>query len=102
MSKDMKRRKHNLLHRVNCACCGKAERIEIKPEGAIPSGWKYFGRVNVNTCQTDKFFWKVPEGVDWKDTDKWKKVPNACYDPKAKKKLVEYWECPECYGDKSK
>jgi len=95
-------RKHNLLHRVECAECGKTERIEIRTDGSIPSEWKYFGRININACKTDKYFFEVPEGVDWNNTRKWKKIPNKFYDPKAKKKEVEIWECGSCFSSKVK
>ena len=95
-------RKHILNHKVSCAKCGRSERIEIKLNGAIPSGWKYFGKINVNVCQTEKYFYKVPEGVDWKDVEKWKRVPNKCYNPKIRPKMVEYWEGPCCNKEGSK
>jgi len=84
------------LHKVCCANCGKEERIEIDDNGKIITpNWKYFGKVCINACATSKFFYRL-DGKDFFDKKSWTKIPNTCYDPKAKKKMVEYWEEIEC------
>jgi len=84
-----------MKHKVNCVDCGKTERIEVTI-GEIPKGgWLYQGRLKSNSCQTEKYFYEVPEGFSISD-DKWKKVKNECYDPSVKPKYVEMWVCPEC------
>jgi len=86
-------------HKVICGLCGKSEIIEIPPNGKIPNRWRYYGKLNVNACQTSKFYYKFPEGFPKKveDWDKEKiKVPNKCYDPKVKPKYIELWFHAKC------
>jgi len=84
------------LHSVTCAVCGKTERIEIDSNGKILTpNWMYFGRININACKTSKFLYRL-DGKSLFDKKSWTKIPNTCYDPKAKKKMVEYWECGTC------
>lgn len=82
-----------LKHRVMCATCGKRETIKIVNR-KIPENWGYFGKIDVNACETSKY---VLESKNPKrPLDDMVKIPNPCYDPKAKHKFVEYWECREC------
>lgn len=86
-----------MKHKVTCMDCGKIERVEVERGKKIKSGWWYYGKTNINACQTDKFFWKAidpAKGIC--DRDNMEKVPNPCYDPKVKPKLVEMWTCPDC------
>lgn len=78
---------------VRCAACGKRETIKIV-NGRIPENWSYFGKVDVNACETSKYFLqpKNPEHP----LDDLIKTPNPCYDPKARHKFAEYWKCREC------
>ena len=87
-----------LTHRVRCAVCGKRETIEIVNR-KIPENWFYFGRMDVNACKTSKYLLK-PEDQN-RPLDNLIKVPNPCYDPKAKPKLSEYWECQKCAVDRN-
>jgi len=94
----MDRKKRYRLHHVKCAECGKEGLVEIDELGHIlTKGWYYFGKINVNECQTSKYVYEVPEGFTL-DTKKWKRVRNPCYNPKVKRKFVEYWECEECFN----
>lgn len=90
-----------MKHKVTCMDCGKTERIEVEHGKKIESNWKYFGKINLNSRQTEKYYYtsRNPE----KPLDDLVKVPNECYDPKVKPKLVEMWECGcsvNCEGGK--
>lgn len=78
-----------MKHKVTCVVCGKTERIFIDDKGR--SDWYYFGKVKINACTTDKYFYRL-------DEEEFVKVKNECYIPKVKPVFMEYWECPECYG----
>ena len=85
-----------MKHKVICMDCGKTERILIDDK-KIKSNWKYYGKINVNACQTDKFHYiQKDPAKGFGDEDNWEKVPNRCYNPSVKPKLVEMWVCPEC------
>jgi len=87
-------RKKTLLHKVTCATCGRTERIEIEPTGKIhSSNWRYFGKVNINGCQTSKNLYRLKEGKSLFNKDAWIKEKNPCYNPKVKRRMVEIWEC---------
>lgn len=83
-----------LNHKVCCSDCGKEALIEIQPNRKNKEGWIYWGKMNINTCKTDKYFYKIPEGE--KGFENWVKVENPHYDPEAKRKIVEMWSCPGC------
>jgi ribosomal protein L37AE/L43A len=88
-----------MKHKVTCMSCGKTEVIEII-DGRLKSeySWVYFGKINVNSCKTDKFHWRVKDvSKSLLDKHNLEKVPNPCYDSKVKPKMVEMWECPGCY-----
>lgn len=85
-----------LKHKVTCATCGKRERIKIV-NNKIPKDWYYFGKLNANACQMSKYFLTPKDPKH--PLDNLTKTPNSCYDPKAKRKLVEYWECKKCAGE---
>lgn len=85
-----------LKHLVQCMGCGRIERIEITQDRKIRADWKYYGKLNTNYCKTDRFFYKLKEGKKLGDKDPWVKIPNTCYDPKAKRKMVELWSCGKC------
>lgn len=85
-----------MKHKVTCMDCGKTEPIEIQK--GLPNGgseWGYYGKLNVNSCQTSKFLLKqrVQGKLDFNDMVK---IDNPCYDPKVKPKYVEVWCCPQC------
>lgn len=84
-----------MKHKVTCMDCGKTERIEVERGKKIHSGWAYYGKIDINACQTSKYFYRIPEGKTLLD-DEWIRVKNSCYDPKVKRKYVEMWSCPEC------
>lgn len=83
-----------MKHRVTCMDCAKTERIDLAKDTDY-GGWSYYGKLNINSCQTDKFFYKsrTPEKLDLDDLER---VSNPCYNPKVKPKYVEMWVCPEC------
>ena len=83
-----------MKHKVICMDCGRTERIEVERGKKIESDWVYWDKINVNACQTDKFHWKVNGSL--LDRKNWKKIPNLCYNPEVKPKMVKIWECPEC------
>ena len=77
--------------------CVKTDRIEVERGKKIQSDWWYWGKININSCQTDKFFWGTKDpSKGFMDKDNLVKIPNSCYNPKIKPKYVEMWECPEC------
>jgi hypothetical protein len=82
-----------MKHKVTCMDCGKTERIEVEHGKKIESNWKYFGTININSCQTDKYFYKQKHPEKPFDIDDFEKAPNSCYDPNIKPKFVEMWEC---------
>ena|SRR5271157_3481119 len=85
-----------MKHKVTCMDCGRTEIIEVERGKPPPNGWQYFGKLNVNTCQTSKYFLRP---IDQKNIcGKCEKIPNECYDPKVKPKYAEMWVCPNC-GD---
>jgi hypothetical protein len=84
-----------MKHKVVCVECGKTERIIVEKGKPVPDGWLYYGKLNVNVCQTDKFFYK-PRDSEKGFLGKLEKVPNDCYDPNVKPKYVEFWVCKEC------
>lgn len=90
------KRTNRLVHSVECMDCGKKARIEIETDGTNKHGWVYQGKHDINTCQTNKYFYQIPDGIPFDDFKNWKKVPNKCYDPKVKRKYVEMWSCAEC------
>jgi hypothetical protein len=87
---------------VACSSCGKIATIDIEVGKPIPSQWCYWGKINVNEMKTSKHVYKI-EAFDTTDEPmKFKRVINDEYDPTAKKKVVEEWECHDCCGcDKS-
>ena len=84
-----------MKHKVVCAECGKTERIIIEKGKPMPDGWLYYGKLNVNACQTDKFFYK-PKDPEKGFFGEFERVPNECYSPFVKPKYVELWVCKEC------
>lgn len=78
---------------VKCLHCGKKELIDIDSKGKTSSGWVYYGKIDLNVLRTEKYLYEIQfEG----DSQKWIKKENPDYNPKAKKKEIEYWECPIC------
>lgn len=78
---------------VRCTACGKREKIKIVNR-EIPENWFYFGRIDVNACKASKYFLEPKDQSH--PFSNLIKVPNPCYDPKAKHVFVEYWECKKC------
>ena len=83
-----------MKHKVTCMDCGKIERIEVEHDKKIECGWFYYGKLNVNCCETDKFFWTAKDQS--KPLENMVKVPNSCFDPIVKPKFAELWICPSC------
>lgn len=83
-----------MKHKVVCMDCGKTERITVEHKKKIESEWRFYGKINVNSCQTDKYFWTAKDQT--KPLENMVKVPNSCYDPHVKPKFVELWVCPNC------
>jgi len=83
-----------MKHRVTCMDCGKTERIEVQKGQHIQSGWGYYGKLNINACQTDKYFYRTKKGAE--DVFDTERVANPCYTREVKRKLVELWVCPSC------
>ena len=86
-----------MRHKVICSDCGKKGIVEIDENGKFDSEWIYFGKIDVNFCKTNKYFYRLPKGASVGDFEKHVKVKNSCYDPNVKRKYVEIWECPECF-----
>ena len=83
-----------MKHKVTCMDCGKTERIIVEHGKKVLGGWGYYGKMNINSCQTDKYHYtsKDPKKV----LEDLVLVPNACYDPSVKRKMAELWSCPDC------
>lgn len=64
-----------------CVVCGKP-------------GKHYFGEFNINMKTSE--YWHRIVGFD---PFKTKRVKNEKYDPKAKPKMIEYWECDKCFKE---
>lgn len=81
-------------HKVSCAVCGKKGIVKIdnKSRKILNKNWYYFHKTNLNYMKTDKYFYKVLSLKSFK----FEKIINEKYDPKAKPKLVEHWECEKC------
>jgi hypothetical protein len=84
-----------MKHKVTCMDCGKVSRIEVEHGKKVESGWLYYGKLNINVCQTDKYFWR-PKNPEKSFLGDLERVPNECYDPNVKPKYVELWVCPTC------
>ena len=83
-----------MKHKVICMDCGKTERIIVDHKKKIESEWRFYGKINMNACETDRYFWT---GKDQnKPLENMIKVSNSHYDPKVKPKYVELWTCPTC------
>lgn len=79
--------------------CGKSATITV-PKGGYRctcdggrGHWHYFGEMNVASMVTSKYFYEW----DVKRCRKGRRIPNPRYDPKAKPKNVELWECHDCF-----
>jgi len=83
-----------MKHEVTCMDCGKTEHIEVYHGQPIKSGWVYYGKLNVNTCETSKYFLRPKDQT--KIFENCERIPNNCYDPTVKPKYVEMWTCPQC------
>ncbi len=96
--------------KIKCCLCGTEgiasfDKIpEMKDKLKIISDFKYFGRFNINH-KANEFYYsivfnkngKVAMGRD--GNMKTIKMENPKYNPKARKKYIEYWECPECFNE---
>lgn len=84
-----------MRHKVSCLVCGRRGVVEItdKTSKILDRKWLYYGKVNINSIKTSKYVYEViqcrPELIT-------KKQANTYYDPNAKPKLIEYWECRKC------
>ena len=84
-------------HKVTCDTCEKTEVIEIGDNGEIPREWCYWGKLDVNFEKTTKYYYRSVDSKHF-DIDDCYRVRNSKYDPQAKRKYVEEWECHECCG----
>ncbi len=82
-----------MKHHVTCAICGKQDYIVVGNGAENKVGWFFFGKININSIQTSKFFFRFDQNLELTQ-----KIRNEYYNSKAKKKLVEYWECPKCFN----
>ena len=89
-----------MMHKVSCMDCGRTERIEVHYGQPIKSGWAYYGKLNINVCQTSKYFLKPKDQKNL--LGECEKIPNRCYDPKVKPKYAELWSCPKCMAQLEK
>lgn len=92
------------MHKVTCMDCGDVAKIDVEIGKKIYSDWWYYGKIDVNSCQTSKYFLKVkdPSNPKWfLDKNNVEKAPNSCYDPNVKRKYVELWECPKHHKEGS-
>ncbi|MGA3020965.1 MAG: hypothetical protein ABSD68_03390 [Candidatus Micrarchaeales archaeon] len=81
-----------MKYKVTCAVCGLSQTIEVF-NGRKPLGnWFYFGRININSSATSKYYYEL---ISW-DPLITKKISNSKYDRKAKAKYIEYWEHKRC------
>ena len=78
--------------KVTCVQCGKIEWIDVSEN--IPDEWRYYGEINVNSCKTDKYMWRMKDNA--KSIFETERIKNSCYDPSVKPKWVELWFCKEC------
>jgi len=83
-----------MRHKICCMDCGKKDQIIVEHGKRIMSGWRYYGKINVNACKTSKYFLRPLDQTNF--TGPTEKIPNSCYDPSIKPKNVEMWSCPEC------
>lgn len=89
-----------------CVVCGTECDVSISDSGRIRSRLWYYGKFNVNSMHTSRYFYEVKQDADGhlrknkKGDFMFKKVPNDKYDPKSKPKMVEYWECSPKYRKK--
>lgn len=92
------------IKKVQCLVCGKKGVVKIdKKTGKILSNdfW-YFGKINIMSMKTSKYFYEVLFDKndkilrDKSGFTKEKKILNKDYNPKAKPKYIEYWECKKC------
>jgi hypothetical protein len=86
-----------MKHKVQCMDCGKTKKIDV--QRGLPNGgsdWGYYGKLCLNSCATDKFFFKIREGGTMLNRKDWIKVPNQNYKPTVKREMAEMWSCPQC------
>ena len=83
-----------MKHQVQCMDCGKTERIVVEHGKQIMSKWRFYGKLNINGCKTSKYFLRPIDQTNLLGSCE--KMPNSCYDPAVKPKLVEMWTCPDC------
>lgn len=87
---------------VTCIDCGKTERVRVIGKHRVLGDWIYGGTMDINTCKTSKYFYKMlpnaGPGNEWKT----ERVLNKSYDPKIKRKYRELWLCKQCSVPRSK
>ena len=71
-----------------CVVCGKKFTVTRYSDNTYDGGY-YFGDININSSKTSKYFYDL----------KGKKIKNKDYNSKAKKVMVEYWECDKCFNE---
>lgn len=92
-----------MIHTVTCAICGKRGKVHIRENGKIiGDAFWYWGKININSQRTDKFYYECKFDKKGHFTEKFKKIVNKEYDTDAKPILMEYWECRKCYSSAMK
>ena len=106
-----------VTHRVTCSTCGRTSRITVPKSGykCCEKGrgtWHYFGKVNIATRVTSKWFYPVDGVGGLKDMlsgsksklakIKQARIKNPDYNPKAKPRYIEMWECNACFLEAKK
>lgn len=81
-----------MKHKAFCSDCGRSERIEII-DGKYKSPWRYYGKININSIATTKYFITLKSDKLEDLEMEGKRVKNESYDPKIKPKYTELWEC---------
>jgi len=88
-----------MKHKVTCMACSKKGIVEVeKGKKVRDKNWYYFGKTDLNGIARSKFLYKVISLKDWKT----EKVMNTEYDKNAKPRIVEQWECRECWNEHTK
>ena len=87
-----------MMHKVACAVCGKKGKVLITNGHIRSKDFYFFGRINLNSFEMSKYKYVCVFDKKGHFHGETVKEVNECYDPKAKKRMWDYWECSECYG----
>lgn len=88
-----------MIHKIRCSVCGRRGAVDLERYNKSFSSnkaldWNYFSNICTNFMEVDKYFYQI---VSIKPKLVTKRVKNKSYDPEAKPKFAEYWECKKCY-----